>query len=238
MSILKRVILTAFVILLVAWGKVAYNYAFTEKVIDKYEKEDYESSLKSVRNVNFIEPYVALYDEGNLYYKNYDYKNAIKMYKEALKKNPTDDIDCKIRINLALSMVRALPDDYDSADKIEDSIKELKEARDILIENGCASDQKDEVGHNETAQQLKEELDKLIKKLERKEKRNEKQQQNGDGDDDKQNQQPEDIDDSKEGDIKKELMNRGGDAINARSKEERDYKDWDSEWPDEEEGIW
>ena len=120
--------------------------------------------------LNFPERYLPYYNLGNAAFKRGDYKEAVVRYEQALARHPgiyQEEKDCRVRINLALSMVKQLDlDDLDSEEKVADAVKVLLAARDILTENGCANPQAGVFdGHSEDAEQLKKEIDELLKKL-------------------------------------------------------------------------
>lgn len=114
---------------------------------------------------NFPEGYLPYYNLGNAAYKNGDYNAAINYYNEALNQHPGEGKDCLIRINLALSLCNTINFyKLDSQEKIDTALFILYKARDVLTENGCASPEGHD-GHNEDAQQLKEDIDRMIEML-------------------------------------------------------------------------
>lgn len=108
--------------------------------------------------------HIFLYNIGNRHYQNENYDKAITSYEKALKTNPPSGKECPIRINMALSMVYGLGDDYAAPENVEHSLQTLKAARNVLLEDDCATVEGN--GHSETAEQLKEEIEKLIEQLE------------------------------------------------------------------------
>lgn len=152
--------------------------------------------------------HIFLYNAGNRHYRNADYTGAIESYEKALKASPPKRQECSIRINLALSMIYNLGDDYDQPDYIDDSIQTLKEARAVLLEEDCATADGD--GHNATSEQLKTEIEKLIEKLEQ-------QTQSASGDDaDSQDENQSDVEDAAEQNIKEQLQQIQDDAYKQR----------------------
>ena len=107
--------------------------------------------------------YIFIYNKGNKLYERFDYPGAIEAYQDALNANPPHFKECSVRVNLALAMIYNMGEDFAAPENIENSINTLLEARDILLEDGCASDDGD--GHSKPAQQLKEEIDKLLEQL-------------------------------------------------------------------------
>lgn len=104
------------------------------------------------------------YNNGRMFYKMGEYEQAESHFVMALWERKTKRQECKIRINLALSIVAPITPESVNADNLEESIARLEYARDILTENDCAHEN-DSDGHNKKAQRLKEEIDEYIKKL-------------------------------------------------------------------------
>lgn len=104
------------------------------------------------------------YNNGVRFFKMQDYEMAEAHFVAALYEKKTKSQECKIRINLALSIVTPITPDSVTPENLEENIERLEYARDILIENDCAHDV-DSNGHNEKAQRLKEEIDEYIEKL-------------------------------------------------------------------------
>jgi len=110
--------------------------------------------------------YIFIYNKGNKLYERFDYEGAIEQYQDALDAHPPHFIfkkECSVRVNLALAMIYNMGPDYAAPENVENSINTLMEARDILLEDDCATNEGD--GHSEPAQQLKEEIDDLIEQL-------------------------------------------------------------------------
>ena len=133
---------------------------------------------------NLPERYLPYYNLGNAAYKRGDYKEAVMRYEQALARHPgiyDREKECRVRINLALSMVKQLDLKHlDSEEKVEYAVNVLLSARDVLTENGCANPEAGVYdGHSKDAEQLKKEIDELLKQLQDPE-----QQQSGGGSDD------------------------------------------------------
>ncbi len=212
-------------------GKYAFSFIYNAYLTNEYESEKYYANVEPLYFVNCFEPYVAYYNDGNFNYQQGDYKEAIEDYEEALALSPPEDKECSIRINLALAMIYNMGEDYASPDKIESSIETLKEARDILLENGCASD--DGKGHNETAQQLKEEIDALIEQLEQQQ---QQQDPNNENSDNNQGSSGQSEEDEYEEDLKEELLQNQAEAQEEREDNLESYED--IEWSSDYNGIW
>ena len=142
---------------------LSVNYICNRQVISNYNKGIYKNS--DVNEIlGFTQPYVYHYNQGNIYYNNGDYEGAEEEYRSALKRYPGGDRDCLTRINLALSIVKQIDVESITEDNLDDSLKLLDDARDILVENGCAH-KDDEDGHNKDAQTLKDEIDAFEEQL-------------------------------------------------------------------------
>ena len=128
----------------------------------------YPNSLKILSLINFPESYIFHYNQGNVLYQNGKYDEAIEEYYTSLEKNPPEKKECSIRINLALAKLKTLKSETEENKK--KNIEILKQARKILCENGCANEN-DSNGHNEKAQELKDDIDKKLKQLRSEERR-------------------------------------------------------------------
>lgn len=171
-KVLKVIAIVLGVVLFLFFGLLTFNYCYNEFIISKYDEHDYSYNDDAIVHTSIFEAYKAYYNNGNIHYQKGEYEEAIEDYKQALECNPPHDgVECDIRVNLALAIIGTLPEDYSAPANIEQSITTLEEARDYLLEEDCAMNEED--GHDEDAQKLKEEIDKLIEQL--------KQQQNGGG---------------------------------------------------------
>lgn len=104
--------------------------------------------------------YKIHYNYGNMLYKKREFYRAINEYRKALDWNPLHNKQCSVRINLALSMIANINENS----SLQDIIVELQEARKVLCEEGCANENNN-LGHNSTAEQLKSDIDKMLKEL-------------------------------------------------------------------------
>lgn len=157
--------ITTFVILLIIAIKLISTYAINELFIMKYNDSDYsESIIKPLYWFNFIEPCNVYYNNGNVLYKTNDFNGAIEKYKKALELYPSNEKECKIRINLCLAMLKKINFNNIQEDDVEKILKDLGEAKEVLLEHGCAN-RDDNNGHNKEAEQLKKEIEEMEKKL-------------------------------------------------------------------------
>lgn len=167
---MRKFLTAVWMLCIVSFLYVVVNYTANEIMIkNAKEGKDTENKLSFL---GFYEPCVSDYNAGNLQYQKGNYEEAIAYYQSALEQNPTKKKECKIRINLALSMIATLDTEEMTESEIEDAISLLEDAKVILCTNGCARE--DGRGHDETAQTLKEEIDRLIEEL--KEKQESKQE--------------------------------------------------------------
>lgn len=148
----------AFVLILVC---LSVNYCANEKMIHLYEKGQYEEN--KITALGFTEPYIAPYNQGNIYYQRKEYDKAIEAYQKALKKLPPHKKECKIRINMALSRLAKIDKDEITNDNVDDTMKELEEITEILYKKECAK--KDGNGHNKDAQKLADEIEDFIEAI-------------------------------------------------------------------------
>lgn len=206
----KRIIACVYVLLLIVCLKLAFTYIYNEYIISKYNDNDYSSDAAPLLAANWIQPYLAHYNKGNIHYQNKEYGDAIDEYKTALELNPGKEEECDVRINLALAMIGTMGTEYASEENVEASIKTLTEARNVLLEDGCATENGD--GHSETAEKLKSEIDELLEQLKKSQ-----TTQPDDGNTTPDNPaQPED-DDDREQDIKEQFKQQQNNSYKERS---------------------
>ena len=218
----KKIIACVYLIMLIVCIKLAFSYIYNECLIDKYNDNDYSSDTDPLLFCNWVQPYLAHYNMGNIHYQNKEYDYAIEEYQTALDLNPSQERECSVRINLALAMIKTLGEDYANEEKLEASIAKLKVARGILLEEGCATDDGD--GHNETAEQLKREIDQLIDELEKKQ-----QTTSNSGNAPQDNPDEKKDDDTYEQDIKKKLQQQQIDSYRERTESQQNYEEWNNE---------
>lgn len=163
--------------------------------------------------------YIFIYNKGNKLYERFDYPGAIEAYQDALNANPPHFKECSVRVNLALAMIYNMGEDFAAPENIENSINTLLEARDILLEDGCASDDGD--GHSKPAQQLKEEIDKLLEQLQEQQGGSDESEENNSG---AQGEEPP-IDEETEQQIQDELQN----IQNTANEEREEAQQWQEE---------
>lgn len=158
--------------------KVLLNHFF----VVAYASETYAAPVQEFETMfNHPESYLPYYNLGNCYYQGGDYSTAAAYYYQALSyEDIPQDRDIPIRINLALALCYSIDfDNLKSDTDIQSALQVLYTARDILMEKGYANDEG--TGTDATAQQLKEDIDKMIEKLQ--------QQQNSNDDSNDQEQQ-------------------------------------------------
>lgn len=128
------------------------------------------------------------YNAGNGYYRLKMYDTAENYYKQALWEKHTKGQECKIRINLALSIVKPITPMAVNADNLDEMIERLEYAIEILVENDCAH-MDDSNGHNRKAQTLKEEIEAYIEELKKNNPPEENKSEKDEEEQKKQNQQ-------------------------------------------------
>lgn len=136
-----------------------------------YDRGSYQTIAEyTVNNIAVGENYVIPYNLGNAEYQRQNYEKAIPYYWEALsKKMPETEEECKVRVNLALSMCHTI--DFDSLDvtdpdAVMEAISVLLEARYVLTEKGCASEPMGSFdGHYANADKLRNDIDEMLQYL-------------------------------------------------------------------------
>ncbi len=209
------------IVIVIIFLRFACVFFINERFLINYRKEKYNiNSIKILAFANFSESYIYHYNQGNLFYKNGKYKEAINEYYKALEKYIPKGKECSIRINLALAKIATI-EDINSEEDRQKNIDTLLSARNVLCEKGCANSN-DNNGHSEEAEKLKQDIDKLLEKLQNPDKNEEEKEEN------KQQQEEEKKEKKDENDKKKEeLKKRQKEAIQERQKEiEEDENLW------------
>ena len=155
-----------------------------------YDHGSYQTIAEyTVDNIAVGENYVIPYNLGNAEYQRRNYEKAIPYYWEALsKKMPETEEECKVRVNLALSMCHTI--DFDNLDvtdpdAVMQAISVLIEARYVLTEKGCASEPVGSYdGHFENADKLRNDIDEMLQYLSQYAPNEEGQGEGGGGGDD------------------------------------------------------
>ncbi len=147
------------------------NHISNEHMIRNFEDGEY--SLNAFGALGVLEPYVAPYNEGNVYFEKKNYEKAIACYEKALSKNPSEPMDCEIRINMALAMTLPIkPEEVNDSNR-KAVIQTLDDAIEILCENSCADHEnksgKKISGHSKTATELKEDIERFKEELQKEE---------------------------------------------------------------------
>ena len=214
------VVLYAVVFLVSA--KLIFTYAYNEFTNKQLEADNTDVSYEVLQYLNYPQPYIAYYNQGNLEYQRGKYEDAIAEYEKALQENIPAGEECKVRVNEALSYIATLPGDYDAIENIPDSLETLYTARDVLLEQECAKDEGR--GHNSKAQRLKEEIDDEIERLE--ELLEQQQQQQGEGEEEEENSSgnQNNEDDNQDGG-----GNDGDEEQNGGSPEEDEAQQWENQ---------
>ncbi|MBP5493182.1 MAG: tetratricopeptide repeat protein [Clostridiales bacterium] len=171
----KYILIGTYIVVLVLLFKFAFTYGYNEWVINKYSDGDYSENFSLLELFNITEPYIVYYNNGNVHYQKKDYDAAIECYEQALEHNPPEGKECPIRINLVLSKLAKLGDDYMNEDKIDETIKVLKQCLKDLSEDGCA--QSNGKGHDNRAQRLYDEIEEMLDEAEEEKEKQEQQQQ-------------------------------------------------------------
>ena len=234
----KKIIICIYIVMLLIASRLLFTYVYNEIVIGKYNDGDYDINTKPGMMCNWIQPYIAHYNAGNIYYQNGDYKKAMAEYKLAMEKEPKHNHKCDIRINMALAMLMTLPEDYLSEENIENTKEVLTKARDVLIKDDCAKDK--EAGHSDEATKLREEIDDMLNQVSQEEDPNGNGEENGGGEEG-QGTDPADpqTGDSREQEIKNKLKNGQGNAYKERVDDEKFYEEIEKEYGNHfEEPVW
>ena len=158
-GVLKKAGIVVFIFFLIFF----VTYVLNERFISLYEDKEYDKVNFSILKLNLLESYKSHYNQGNKYYQEKEYKEAIKEYEKSLKLFPSHDDECKIRINLALAKLELLDYKVEKEEDVKKLIKELKKVQKVLTKKGCAK--KNGKGHSKKAQKLYDDIQAYIEQL-------------------------------------------------------------------------
>lgn len=211
----KKVIIGICIVVLLVCCKHAFTFGYNEFLISRYNHDNFSVSAKPLTVMNWFQSYIAHYNKGNIHYQNEEFEDAISEYGKALEKSMPQEKECSVRINYALALIGTLAEDYAAEANREDSIEILKTAREVLMEEECATEDGD--GHSETAEKLKTEIDDMLRELEDK-KQEEAEPEESEQEKEKQKQE----EDAHEQEVKEKLQEKQSGA-NQERKESLDY---------------
>ena len=151
--------------------------------------------------------------------------------------NEHTENECRVRINLALSMLARI--DFENLhmndrEEVDNAIKELLAAREVLTTDECAHFD-DPNGHNKEAEQLKKDIDDMIEQLQQ----NQEDQQNNDDQDDQQQNNDNNQDDQNNdsnSDREDELRDELEDQMTQNQQEHQDGEDQMQQYQEEQNG--
>ena len=209
-----------------------------------YDRGSYQTIAEyTVDNIAVGENYVIPYNLGNAEYQRRNYEKAIPYYWEALgKKLPETEEECKVRVNLALSMCHTI--DFDSLDvtdqdAVMEAISVLIEARYVLTEKGCASEPVGSFdGHYANADKLRNDIDEMLQYLSQYAPNDGQGEDGGGGGDDDKDSDGGGQDDSQDQDQDKDKdQDQGGDGDDSQSSGSKEQAEKEIEERARQEGL-
>ena len=186
---MRKIIFGIYCIFILLFLILSFRYFKNESFISDYNKGIYkENDVESLLFLNYPQSYVAYYNLGNVYYQEKDYYAAISQYNKALEYDMPEKKECKVRINLALAILKTI-DELDLKKDKNEILEILDTAENVLVEEGCAH-KEDDNGHSKDAEKLQEDIEKMRKKLEEQDDKEENEED--DDEKKKEEQQPKD----------------------------------------------
>ena len=170
-----------------------------------------------IMELGFPEGYVGEYAHGVASYQRQEYAQAEQYFAMAAQQTNAEPYDCDIRTNWALSICYQIDFEHlDDDQSREQAINRLLEASAILCEDGCAVWGRQGEWHDDEAQQLEDDIERMLMNLQ--------SQQENQGDDEDQEQQPPESEEEKQQRQQKqqELEQQRSQAMSA-SQKERSY---------------
>ena len=98
---MKRILMGMGAVFAIVLLLLMANEYGNEHMIDRYQKHHYEENQLAMLGI--LQPYIAPYNLGNVYYQRGEYEQAVESYQKALAYQPPEGADCMIRINLVLA---------------------------------------------------------------------------------------------------------------------------------------
>ena len=148
LAIIRRVLLSVCALVITVGVLILLRSLINAEFLRSYNSGRYSPIPENLLPyLPFGENYVAPYNLGNVEYQRGNYDKAIYYYALAYQNGPPEhpehDEECKIRVNLALSMCHTIDFDnldYSDAEAVAEAMVTLQQARAILTEAECASE--------------------------------------------------------------------------------------------------
>ena len=153
-KIFDIVLISLAILLFLLLIKSIFGYLVNKSFVDHFKEGTYNKAFEDILvSTTFFERYVPLYNRGNPYYQ------------AALEENPPAGKECDIRVNCALALLNMLdPETYANEENAAETWQIIGTAEFVLTEQECAKYRPEE-GHDETAQKLLDEIQKLKENL-------------------------------------------------------------------------
>ena len=206
------------------------RYTLNTIYINQLNNENYDSKIEDpLLLINVPAGYVPHYNKGNAYYQKGDCDYAIQEYQNALTSFSSHPEECSIRINLALSIIQKIDfDDLDTEAKVDNAIQTLLAARSYLTEENCANET-DTSGHSEEAEQLKKDIDEMLKKLMQQTSNQPETQPDNSGESSDNNQNQQGSMSQHEQQIQQQLQEQMQDALQEQNQAQSDYESYSND---------
>lgn len=165
-KILDIVLVSLAIILFLLFVKAIFGYFVNKSFVNHFKDGTYNKAFEDLLvGTTLFERYVPIYNRGNQYYDEGDYEMAATYYQAALDEDPPEGKECDIRVNYALTLIHMLdPETYANEENAAQSWQIIETAEYVLVEEECAKFRPEE-GHDETAQKLLDEIEKLKENL-------------------------------------------------------------------------
>ncbi|MBQ4057681.1 MAG: tetratricopeptide repeat protein [Lachnospiraceae bacterium] len=246
----KRILIGIYIMMLLVCVELVFNCVYNGIIVYCYKNANYTMIVEPLMVFNWNEPYIAYYNKGNICYQKENYLDAIEAYNMALKKNPPEEKECAIRINIALTMLATIKDSYQNPTYVDECLTVLYEAREVLLENGCATAEGE--GHSKKAEQLREEIEAMINELEQKQSESEDQKESDSTEEteasteevteeetteEETTEEKQQEEDSSEEDIEKKMKERQSKANKERQENLQQHNEFDFEFDFDSDGL-
>ena len=171
-ALLRRILFTLCALVIAGGALILVRCAVNADYLRNYKNGRF-STIPEVLllYLPFGENYVAPYNLGNAEYQRGNYEKAVDYYFQALSadtpEHPAREEECRIRVNLALSLCHTIDFDHLSdPESLQNAINTLLLARYALTEEGCASEPVGSSdGHFADADKLRRDIDEMLQQL-------------------------------------------------------------------------
>ena len=157
---MKKKLKIALVVVIVLLLGFSIRFRLNNSFIKDFNKQNYtEWKLKLLNSFNIYQPYVAIKNYGDYYYKTGEYDKALEKYDLALTKNMSKKKACDTRINACLTVLKKV-----NVNNKKEAKALLNKAKQYIEVDDCASLSESDSSKRDS-EKLSEEIDKQLSSM-------------------------------------------------------------------------